>query len=173
MRFSSAFPPNREISKFELQLAMRVVDKFVHTGNARLEFVFQQLSACNASSFPNNAAMVFALVASTCAQQLDTSWREGDPAMIWRATDKLPVQFSSTGNLRHFFTVDEPALSRYDLLGRLVTALALEQAALVTDDPECGRRWDAGRVLCISGALKPEDAFRAKNLRTPAMVLDL
>lgn len=150
-----------------------MVNDFLHEGNARLNFVFQRLSACNTSDFPSGAAMVFALVQSSCAQQLDASWHQGDPPVIWHANEKLPSQPPSNDSLNHFFIVDEPTLTRYDLLRRLVSALALEKAALVTDDPECGAGWEAGPVLCVSGMLQREDAVRVKELRSPVIVLDM
>lgn len=169
----SLFQNDREVTEYQLLLTKQVVDAFSHEGNARLDFVFQGLSTCNTTDFPSEAAMVFALVQSSCAQQLDASWREGDPPMIWHANEKLPPRRSSNTSLSHFFMVDEPTLSRYDLLRRLVSALALEKAILVTDDPDCGAGWEAGPVYCVSGELLQEDAVRIKELRSPVIVLDM
>lgn len=156
-----------------LEEVQSVLDSFVQTGNAQLQFPVHTLSTCEVGDFPTGAAMVFAFVESACVQQIDASWQEGDPPILWHASEKLPPQPASPGGLRHLFAVDEPTLSRNRLLRQLVGSLALEQAVLITDDPMCGSEWDAGPVVCVGETIRPEDVERVKAQRSPVLVLDL
>ena len=164
--------------------------------NVVLKYSRHNVTACHADELPASAAVALLFVQTQCALNLRSTWTPARPAMLWRALDRVSLTSPFDGKSRGgvvptttpptpsflreplpptpLFAIGSPSQSRIALLGKLMTALALEEGVLISDNFfSCRTEPWAGPKVCINGMLSAADVAEVRAARTPVLVIDM